>query len=79
MYLTHSKPLVNSENIYDPPPASESSIASYNNNVLLQVAVVADRALLAVFVLVTAISTAAILLPQLNNLHVGNTPLKPPT
>ncbi|KAJ8735637.1 hypothetical protein PYW07_007257 [Mythimna separata] len=43
-----------------------------------QVAVVADRALLAVFVLVTAISTAAILLPQLNNLHVGNTPLKPP-
>ncbi|KAI8438693.1 hypothetical protein MSG28_011109 [Choristoneura fumiferana] len=44
-----------------------------------QVAVVADRALLAVFVLVTAISTAAILLPQLNNLHVGNTPLKPPT
>ncbi|XP_063822904.1 neuronal acetylcholine receptor subunit alpha-10-like [Ostrinia nubilalis] len=44
-----------------------------------QVAVVADRALLAVFVLVTTISTAAILLPQLNNLHVGNTPLKPPT
>ncbi|CAH0592528.1 unnamed protein product [Chrysodeixis includens] len=43
-----------------------------------QVAVVADRALLAVFVLVTTISTAAILLPQLNNLHVGNTPLKPP-
>nr|AXP17105.1 nicotinic acetylcholine receptor subunit alpha 5 [Cydia pomonella] len=43
-----------------------------------QVAVVADRALLAVFVLVTAISTAAILLPQLTNLHVGNTPLKPP-
>lgn len=45
---------------------------------LLQVAVVADRALLAVFVIITAISTAAILLPQLNNLHVGNTPLKPP-
>ncbi|CAG9796492.1 unnamed protein product [Diatraea saccharalis] len=44
-----------------------------------QVAVVADRALLAVFVLVTTIATAAILLPQLNNLHVGNTPLKPPT
>ncbi|CAH2050600.1 unnamed protein product, partial [Iphiclides podalirius] len=44
-----------------------------------QVAVVADRALLAVFVLVTTISTAAILLPQLQNLHVGNTPLKPPT
>ncbi|XP_049878518.1 neuronal acetylcholine receptor subunit alpha-10-like [Pectinophora gossypiella] len=44
-----------------------------------QVAVVADRALLAVFVLVTTISTAAILLPQLNNLHVGNTPLKPPS
>ncbi|XP_063616582.1 neuronal acetylcholine receptor subunit alpha-10-like [Cydia splendana] len=44
-----------------------------------QVAVVADRALLAVFVLVTVISTAAILLPQLTNLHVGNTPLKPPT
>ncbi|RVE48150.1 hypothetical protein evm_007210 [Chilo suppressalis] len=44
-----------------------------------QVAVVADRALLAVFVLVTTISTAAILLPQLNNLHVGNTPLQPPT
>ncbi|NP_001166811.1 nicotinic acetylcholine receptor subunit alpha 5 isoform A precursor [Bombyx mori] len=43
-----------------------------------QVAVVADRALLAVFVLVTTIATAAILLPQLNNLHVGNTPLKPP-
>ncbi|XP_047528433.1 neuronal acetylcholine receptor subunit alpha-10-like [Vanessa atalanta] len=44
-----------------------------------QVAVVADRALLAVFVLVTTIATAAILLPQINNLHVGNTPLKPPT
>ncbi|XP_013135349.1 PREDICTED: neuronal acetylcholine receptor subunit alpha-10-like [Papilio polytes] len=44
-----------------------------------QVAVVADRALLAVFVLVTTIATAAILLPQLQNLHVGNTPLKPPT
>ncbi|KOB66011.1 Nicotinic acetylcholine receptor alpha 5 subunit [Operophtera brumata] len=43
------------------------------------VAVVADRALLAVFVIITVISTAAILLPQLNNLHVGNTPLKPPT
>ncbi|CAH2102337.1 unnamed protein product [Euphydryas editha] len=44
-----------------------------------QVAVVADRALLAVFVLLTTIATAAILVPQLNNLHVGNTPLKPPT
>ncbi|CAK1602223.1 unnamed protein product [Parnassius mnemosyne] len=44
-----------------------------------QVAVVADRALLAVFVLVTTIATAAILLPQIQNLHVGNTPLKPPS
>ncbi|XP_045770637.1 neuronal acetylcholine receptor subunit alpha-10-like isoform X2 [Maniola jurtina] len=44
-----------------------------------QVAVVADRALLAVFVLVTTAATAAILLPQLNNLHVGNTPLKHPS
>ncbi|XP_038207975.1 neuronal acetylcholine receptor subunit alpha-10-like isoform X1 [Zerene cesonia] len=43
-----------------------------------QVAVVADRALLAVFVLVTTLATGAILLPQLKNLHVGNTPLKPP-
>lgn len=50
-----------------------------NRLISLQVAVVADRALLAVFVLVTSISTAAILLPQFNNLHVGNTPLKPPT
>ncbi|KAL0901374.1 hypothetical protein ABMA27_006650, partial [Loxostege sticticalis] len=44
-----------------------------------QVAVVADRALLAVFVLITTIASGAILLPNLNNLHVGNTPLKPPT
>ncbi|CAK1540145.1 unnamed protein product [Leptosia nina] len=43
-----------------------------------QVAVVADRALLAVFVLVTTLATGAILLPQLKNLHVGNTPLKHP-
>ncbi|XP_022130292.2 neuronal acetylcholine receptor subunit alpha-10 [Pieris rapae] len=43
-----------------------------------QVAVVADRALLAVFVLVTTLATGAILLPQLKNVHVGNTPLKHP-
>ncbi|XP_050666745.1 neuronal acetylcholine receptor subunit alpha-10-like [Leptidea sinapis] len=43
-----------------------------------QVAVVADRALLAVFVLITTMATGAILLPQFKNLHVGNTPLKSP-
>nr|XP_032528638.1 neuronal acetylcholine receptor subunit beta-3-like [Danaus plexippus plexippus] len=67
-----------------PAPASPRFTRNHNHlSELLRntglVAVVADRALLAVFVLVTTISTAAILLPQLNNLHVGNTPLKPPS
>lgn len=57
---------------------SEMEINIIKKLLISQVAVVADRALFAVFALVTTLATGAILLPQFKNLHVGNTPLKHP-